>query len=130
MAVMGVQRARCDQCQYGQQDEHVKPVNKPTGWLGNAPELMAQLQRRCVDRGGQCSRKQGGIRRECRGEVARRAAIYQSRLCTAILRGMDRQLLRDGRRKQGEHGVNVLMRGGDDEILLCEREASGKQPQR
>ena len=30
MAVMGVQRVRCDQCHYGEHYEHGQPVKKPT----------------------------------------------------------------------------------------------------
>ena len=134
MCKTGVQRATCDQCQYGQEDGAGNPVKKPTGWLGNAPEVMAQLRQRCGGRGGACSRKQGGIHRACSGLVARRAAIYQAKLCTAILRGMQRQLLRDGylARQNGnanlmvsrvdEHGINLVMHDGDDEILACDRE--------
>ena len=139
MCKKGVQRVRCDQCQYGQEDGAGNPVEKPIGWLGNAPELMAQLQQRCSGRGGRCSRKQGGVHSACSGSVAQRAAIYQAKLCTAILRGMQRQLLRDGHlsRQDGsanimvsrasEYGINFLMHNGDDEILTCDRELATQQ---
>ena len=78
------------------------PIKKPTTFLTNAPEIAAQLRKRCFGKLGSCSRSRGGTHRQCRGHVARLAAVYHFKLCRAILVGMRRQLDADGLTKPGE----------------------------
>ena len=93
----GTLRVTCDQCQYGMEDPDGNPIKKPTSFLTNSPEIAAQLQKRCFSRNGSCTRQGGGQHRQCRGYVARLAAVYHFKLCRAILVGLRRQLEVDGR---------------------------------
>ena len=78
MGEQGVETAVCDQCMYGSKTLDGAPVKKPTQFLTNAPELAKNLRLRCAGRGGACSRPGGGVHVQCRGKVARRAAVYLS----------------------------------------------------
>ena len=109
----GVVKATCDQCQYGMDDLDGNPIRKPTTFLTKAAEIAGQLTKRCNGRSGQCSRKKGGFHRQCRGQVARLAAVYHFKLCRAILVGMRRQLDRDGKTRPGD--VGMLDDGWDGE---------------
>ena len=101
----GVFKATCDQCQYGMSDEKGNPIRKPTTFLTNSSEIATQLQKRCQGRNGECSRHGGGVHQQCRGRVARLAAIYHFKLCKAILIGIRKQLERDGICRAGEVGM-------------------------
>ena len=76
----GVLKATCDQCQYGMEDLDGNPIKKPTTFLTNSPEIAAQLKKRCFGKSGSCSRSSGGTHRQCRGQVARLAAVYHFKL--------------------------------------------------
>ena len=103
----GVQRIRADQCQLGQQTSDGDPVKKPTGFMSNAAELLAALNRRCFGKNGLCSRPQGGHHRECIGRVARNAAVFQEELCITILKGLRAQLISDGVMFHNEIGIMI-----------------------
>ena len=100
-----VETAVCDQCMYGCQSFDGSPVKKPTMFLTNAPELTKRLRSRCAGRDGQCSRSAGGVHAQCRGRVARKAAVYDFKLCKAILMGFRDQLRADGLYKDGFVGM-------------------------
>ena len=116
----GVSRITADQCQLGQQDEDGNPVKKPTWFMSNSPDILDALNRRCVGRGGVCSRAQGGRHQVCAGRTARRAAIFQRELCEAILIGLRNHLRRTGRMHRNEHLYSVdccgVMIDGDDDV--------------
>merc|ERR1712091_623057 len=81
------------------------PVKKPTTFLTNAPELAKRLRTRCGGRGGNCSRPGGGVHAQCRGKTARLAAVYDFKLCRAILVGFRDQLRSDGLFEDGFVGL-------------------------
>ena len=56
-----VRVTKCDQCMYGCKAFDGSPVQKPTQFLTNAPELAKRLRVRCSGRGGECSRPDGGV---------------------------------------------------------------------
>ena len=101
----GVVRATCDQCLYGCESEAKDPVEKPTTFMTDAPEVARELQQRCQGRRGACSRPQGGRHAQCRGKTARMAAVYHFKLCRAILVGFRNQLRKDGVSKDGFVGM-------------------------
>ena len=96
MSEVGVETAACDQCQYGSESFDGSPVKKPTKFLTNAPELAKKLRKRCVARDGTCNRS---------GRVARKAAVYDFKLCRATLTGFRDQLRADGLYKDGFIGM-------------------------
>ena len=105
MEESGVERTVCDQCMYGCKTLEGAPVKKPTQFVTNSPELAKKLGVRCTGRGGACSRPSGGAHVQCRGKVARRAAVYDFKLCRAILVGFRNQLRVDGIYKDGFIGI-------------------------
>ena len=105
MSEQGVETATCDQCMYGCSDFDGLPVKKPITFLTNASELAKKLRTRCQGRGGKCSRPGGGEHTQCRGKVARKAAVYDFKLCRAILAGFRDQLRQDGLYKDGFMGL-------------------------
>ena len=117
MNIEGVGRVVADQCQY---DNFVTfglqkgfPVKKPTGFMSNAPELLAQLQARCSGRGGECSSRAGARHAKCEGKVAREAAKYSDKLCTAILKGMYNQMRASGIVNDHEVGLHAVTDDGE-----------------
>ena len=86
---------------YGCEYEAKDPVNKPTTFMANAPEVARELRQRCQGRGGACSRPQGGRHAQCRSKTARMAAVYHFKLCRAIVVGLWNQLPEDGVCKDG-----------------------------
>ncbi len=92
----GVSRVRADQCQYAQEVQYGtyrgRPVRKATGFMSNAPKLLAQLERRCQGQDGECSRQRGGRHVTASGRVARDAARYTDQLCRAIVNGMTHEM--------------------------------------
>ena len=115
MSEAGVVQATADQCQYGSQAPDGSPVKKPTTFLTNSPELAKELSTRCSGKKGECSRPGGGTHTQCRGKVARAAAIYHFKLCRAILVGFRNQLKVDGCYKDGF--VGLLERNQEQEEL-------------
>ena len=119
--VHGVEMAYADQCQYGQAIQSGRhrgdPVKKPTGFLGNSPEVAKQLSKRCTGTGGSCSRPAGGQHRGCSGSHAQAAAIYTREMCRAVIKGISEQLRKDGTLKRGCYGVQVP---DEDEATLKE----------
>ena len=105
MGEIGVVTATCDQCLYGCKAVDGSPVKKPTMFLTNAPELAKRLRSRCTGKNGDCSRPGGGQHTQCRGKTARMAAVYDFKLCRAILVGFRDQLRHDGLCKHGFIGM-------------------------
>ncbi len=85
----GFGRVTTHQCQFGQEITHGKhkgrPIQKPTGFLSNSPEMLKALDRRCEAVRGQCSRPEGGEHFHLSGDHARRAARYPRELCRPVL---------------------------------------------
>ena len=98
-------RVVADQCMYGAADEEGSPVKKPTGFMTNSPAIAGELSTRCMGRHGACSRPEGGVHRQCRGKVARMAAVYDFKSCRAILVGFRKQMNMDGKCKDGFIGL-------------------------
>ena len=73
--------------------------------MTNSVEIAKQLQQRCQGRSRSCSRRKGGNHQQCRGQVARLAAIYHFKLCRALLVGIPRQLDSDGTTRPGDVGT-------------------------
>ena len=105
MGEPGVETSVCDQCMYHCKTLEGAPVKKPTQFLTNSPELAKALRVRCTGRGGECSRPGGGVRVQCRRKIARRAAVYDFKLCRAILVGFWDQLRADCLYKDGFMGI-------------------------
>ena len=105
LARRGVGRVNADQCQLGQQDHLMNPIRKPTGFMSTSPEILNQLNVQCMGRRGSCSRPEGGLQARCLGARARRAAIFQDKLCLAILRGFRNQMIADKAMRRGEFGL-------------------------
>ena len=105
LSMKGVGRINADQCQFGQQDDLVQPIMKPTGFMSNSSEILRSLNVQCHGKIGRCSRPEGGKHVQCIGVRARRAAIFQDKLCLAILRGLRQQLVVDGRMRRNETGI-------------------------
>ena len=112
----GVETAVCDRCMYGSESFDGSPVKKPTKFVTNAPELAKRLRVRCVGRDGSCSRPKDSTHAQCRGHIARKAAVYDYNLCQAILRGFGDQLRVDGLYKDGF--VGMMEDGGDKPDLV------------
>ena len=116
MSEVGVEAAVCDQCMYGSESFDGSPVKKPTRFITNAPELAKKLRTRCLGKDGDCSRPKGGTHAQCRGKVARKAAVYDFKLCRAILTGFRDQLRVDGLYKDGF--IGMLEDRGDKPDLI------------
>ena len=101
----GVGRATCDQCLYGCESEAKESVKEPTTFMTNSTAIDRQLEQRCKGRVGDCSRPQGGRCVQCRGKIARMAALYHFTLCRAILVGFRTQLKQDGVCEEGFVGM-------------------------
>ena len=52
---VGVGRATCDQCQYGQAGKEGNPIRKRTGWISNSPYILAEVKGAV-----ESARKEGG----------------------------------------------------------------------
>ena len=103
----GVQKAVGHQCQYGA-EAHGQPIKKPSGFMSNSECIRQALSKLCTGKNGLCSREQGGQHIQCRGLVARKAAVYPAKLCKAILRGLKDQLRRDGYTCNGVVGMQEV----------------------
>ncbi len=119
MELPNVQRVNADQCQYDNECtfglQKGLPVKKPTGFMSNAPRLLARLEKKCAGRDGFCSRRKGGQHAKCEGKVAKLAAKYSDALCKAILRGMYDQMRESGIVHDHEVGLHAVTDDGDFE---------------
>ncbi len=108
----GVSRVKGDQCQYGQEVRFGTykghPIKKPTGFMSNAPRLLARLSKVCEGNRGSCSRREGGEHVLCSGRVAREAAKYSKGLCKAIIGGMVDEMHVQGIWRRGEVGLHAV----------------------
>ena len=115
--VPGVEVISADQCQLGAEvpsgPDKGQPVKKATGFMSNAVELLKHLNKRCHGNKW-CSRSKGGEHVTVQGALTKKTAIYSSKLCRAIIKGMTAQLHADGRMKPGEIGIHAL---DDDEAV-------------
>ena len=105
VAEPGVLTSTIDQCLYGSETDIGEPIKKPTKFVTNSAEMAKQLCERCLGRHGSCSRPGGGTHQQCRGRIARAAAVYSFKLCRAILVGFKNQLRQDGRYQDGFVGL-------------------------
>ena len=103
-----VEVTTCHQCQYGAKSERDNPVRKATRFMANSPYILEELSRRCSGTHGERSRPGGGQHQQCLGRTARMAAIYPFQLCASILRGLNRQLIKDGVIISGAVGLHVV----------------------
>ena len=129
MQIPGVERAVGHQCQYGQQVQRGKykdqPVRKATGWMSNAPRLLARLDRKCLGQGGQCTRPSGGKHVMASGHVAREAAVYPRNLCKAIIRGMMDEMHSRGIWRPGEVGMHAVADEDNLDQTIASEKCSG-----
>ena len=102
---VGVFTSIIDQCMYGSETPEGEPIKKPTKFITNSVELGKQLCQRCLGKSGDCSRTRGGTHQQCRGRIARMAAVYSFKLCRAILVGFRNQLRADGKFEDGFVGI-------------------------
>ena len=128
----GVNIVRADQCQFGQQVNFGKykgaPIKKETGFMSNSDKVLDQLRRRCLGKGGKCSRPGGGTHASCSGRAAQDAARYPPELCKAILRGISEQLHEIGMLTKGCMGVQAAVDEREDVNKLADvdKRYSGK----
>ena len=114
LSVPGVERVRSDQCQCGQEvtfgTRKGGPINKPTGFMRNTPQLLTRLGVRCQGglTSGACSMSKGGTHQQCNGRVAKEAAKYSNGLCRANIRGMIDAMHVRGIMKRGERGLRAV----------------------
>ena len=101
----GVLTSVIDQCMYGSETPGGEPIKKPTRFITNSAEMIKQLSQRCLGKNGDCSRARGGTHQQCRGRIARMAAVYSFKLCRAILVGFRNQLRTDGKFEDGFVGI-------------------------
>ena len=91
MNLPAVQVIKSDACVFGMKAVDASgvegPVKKPTRWMGNAPHLMKELNRRCEGRHESHVPLLNGR--------AARAAIYPPELVAAIIRGIQSQVEAD-----------------------------------
>jgi len=104
----GVLRVVGHMCRHGMKskDENGEGlVLKPTGWLTNCEEVAKEVARTCTNLKG---RKIGELHRHVTlvSGRAKAAEVYPRALCRAILRGLRRQLTKDG--VMEENGVGVI----------------------
>ena len=85
-----------------------QPVEKPTGFMSNAPRFLESLMERCQGRDGQCSRPAGGKHVQASGRVASDAARYPAGLCRAIIHGMVGEMKSRGIHRPGEVGLHAV----------------------
>ena len=105
MQLDGVFRTTVDQCKYGMEDNLQQPIKKPTSFLTNSTCLVEELSTRCGGRHGSCDRVAGGRHVVCSGKRAIMAAIYHFDLCRAILVGFRKQMVADGKCRDGFMGM-------------------------
>ena len=87
----GVHKVIADQCRYGPQSNDKDgegPARNAIGFTTNSPCIVAQLQRRCPDRGGYNDHKHITLQ----GGRARAAQVYPQGFCQAACRGLLRQI--------------------------------------
>ena len=93
------------QCMFGQtvvaSDGQVRLVLKATRFLSSAPAVLSELDRRC---------SRDHVHQPLVGGRAAAAAVYPRELCRAILLGIDKQRLREGRGLPGP-AVMAVSRG-------------------
>ncbi len=101
-----------DQCMHGAEVTYGylkgQPVRKRTGFMSNAPALLARLKVQCNGREGRCERSKGGTHVIASGRVARDSERYSKQLCRAILRGMTDEVRTRGIARSGEVGLHAV----------------------
>ena len=100
------------------EDKNKEPIKKPTQFANNSECLCDELRKRCSGTGGQCGRKAGGRHVLCKGQRAKLAAIYNFKLCRAILAGFRKQMTMDGRCEVGMIGLQPEAERCDEMPLL------------
>ena len=105
-----VGRVRADQCRYGAKVRFGRFVGtsimKPTGFMSNSQEILNMLTLRCLG---------DHEHAVCSGRVAKEAAQYPQGLVKAIIKGMVRQMKKDGNIIEGCVGIQPVF-----EILKVE----------
>ena len=99
--------------------------------MSNFLEILKMLEIRCYGKNGICSRAARGTHEECKGKVARRAAIYSTQMCEAILLGFKKQLLADKRMRPGKVGTLAVEHEAQDYVNMCQAQngsESGSPP--
>lgn len=89
-----VEISEMHQCQYGAKAEDGRPIRKATKWMSTSPKILELLSDECqghAEPAGSAKPRSGHA--ICRGNIARRAAIYSYKLCKTILVGIRRQLV-------------------------------------
>eukprot|EP00435_Cladocopium_sp_Y103_P018800 s2487_g4.t1 len=106
----GVLRVRCDLCRFNLRANGVDLNKKPTGLLLNSEEMAKELALRCTGDHPHQPLLQG---------LAKKAAKYTPEFCKAILRGLKRQMMKDGavHRPQEVWAVEENLQDEDEELF-------------
>eukprot|EP00435_Cladocopium_sp_Y103_P038273 s1873_g10.t1 len=117
----GVERFSCDMCMYGLNVTGEGLNQKPTGLLGNSPEVKKRLSRKC-DGSHEHVSLMGGI--------ASRAEKYPEEFCRQLILGIKAQVRRDGGWKlfhqERQEIVEVFVEEEDDERVIGEEDAGAE----
>ena len=103
MSTPGVFKGKGHMCQHGMwidTPQGKKLALKATGFLTNSPYILENLPKTCTNTGGPGDHPHASLEN---GRAAQ-AAIYPEKLCHAILKGLRKQLLKDGAMSSGEIG--------------------------
>ena len=102
--VPGVMRLVGHMCTHGMKSRDKQGVGlvlKPTGWLTNCEGIAEEVAAKCKNIVG----KERHRHVELTGGRAKECEVYPDALCVAILRGLHKQLVRDGRMEKRGQGV-------------------------
>ncbi len=104
-----MERVMSHLCQFEYQDPRDgSPLKKPTYFMSNSEEVLANLERKCTGQDGMCSRARGGRHTQIAGRrLTRHSQIYSDEVCKAMLQGMINQLKADGEMLEGCVGIQV-----------------------
>ena len=83
----GVMRVQCDMCRFNLKGDGINLNKKPTGLMLNSEEMARELSRKC--RGDH-------LHRPLLHGLAKKAQKYTQEFCRAIIRGLVRQMVKDG----------------------------------
>ena len=100
-----VWKVRGDMCRFGMylKDRQGEALAfKPTGWMSNSWCILEELNKLCTNKQGK-EPKHRHV--DLQGGVAKHAAVYPEKLCLSILRGLRRELIKQGAMFAGQIGT-------------------------
>ena len=116
MNLPGAEKISADQCQFGLRVKNAEDLNKkPTGFMGNSPQILSRLMRHCEG---------GHAHQPLLHGRARRAEVYPPRLCRAVVQGSIEEVNQSQLVFLGEEEAveNADGAGEDDEAIDGEEE--------